>query len=323
MINILYCLDENYNHQLSVSLLSLLENIDEKLSIYIIHKSESNSNFLPEKIKYHRNIDTISVFKFFKNIENFPKLNKAHVSEATYYRLFINEYLPKEIDFLLYLDPDVFCTNNPIKYVYQLINEMENKDFDIAAYPEILRKSDSEKLFQKLNMSNNEYFNAGVMLINFKNWLEKGINQKLVNLIDDLSEDIQFWDQDILNSFFDGKYLKLPKSYNYVVNLFYNCDEERKFDLENICKENVFVHFAGSHKPWTPVGILSKTAEIYQDIYRKLYKQKYHLIHKWKVNSLKTFKHAFIDGKLSELKYPLSFTSIFFKTLIFNKHRNI
>ena len=35
-------------------------------------------------------------------------------------------------------------------------------------------------------MSNNEYFNAGVMLINFKNWLEKGINQKLVNLIDDL-----------------------------------------------------------------------------------------------------------------------------------------
>ena len=172
-------------------------------------------------------------------------------------------------------------------------------------------------------MSNNEYFNAGVMLINFKNWLEKGINQKLVNLIDDLSEDIQFWDQDILNSFFDGKYLKLPKSYNYVVNLFYNCDEERKFDLENICKENVFVHFAGSHKPWTPVGILSKTAEIYQDIYRKLYKQKYHLIHKWKVNSLKTFKHAFIDGKLSELKYPLSFTSIFFKTLIFNKNRNI
>ena len=69
-------------------------------------------------------------------------------------------------------------------------------------------------------MSNNEYFNAGVMLINFKNWLEKGINKKLVNLIDDLSQDIQFWDQDILNSYFDGKYLKLPKSYNYVVNLF-------------------------------------------------------------------------------------------------------
>ena len=104
MLSFIYCLDENYNHQLSVSLLSLLENIDEKLSIYIIHKSESNSNFLPEKIKCHRNIDTISVFKFFKNIENFPKLNKAHVSEATYYRLFINEYLPKEIDFLLFLD---------------------------------------------------------------------------------------------------------------------------------------------------------------------------------------------------------------------------
>ena len=30
----------------------------------------------------------------------------------------------------------------------------------ILAYPEILRKTDSEKLFQTLNMSNNEYFNA-------------------------------------------------------------------------------------------------------------------------------------------------------------------
>lgn len=319
MINILYCLDENYNYQLSVSLLSLLEQTDEKLSIYIIHKSESDSNFLPEKIKHHQNIDTISVFKFFKNIENFPKLEKAHVSEATYYRLFINEYLPKEIDFLLYLDPDVICTNNPIEYVNQLTNEMENNNFDIAAYPEILRKTDSEKLFQTLNMSNNEYFNAGVMLINYKNWLEKGINQKLVNLIDDLYEDIQFWDQDILNSYFDGRYLKLTKSYNYVLNLFYNCDNERKFNLENICKQSIFVHFAGSHKPWTPVGILSQTAEIYQSIYRKLYRQKYHITHKWKVNSLKIFKQSFIDGKLSELKYPLSFTLIFFKTLIFNK----
>ena len=60
-----------------------------------------------------------------------------------------------------------------------------------------------------------------------------------------------------------------------------------------------------------------------KDIYRKLYKQKYHLIHKWKVNSLKTFIQSFIDGKLSELKYPFSFTLIFFKTLIFYKYRNI
>ena len=62
--------------------------------------------------------------------------------------------------FYSYLDPDVICTNNPIEYVNQLTNEMENNNFDIAAYPEILRKTDSEKLFQTLNMSNNEYFNA-------------------------------------------------------------------------------------------------------------------------------------------------------------------
>ena len=52
-------------------------------------------------------------------------------------------------------------------------------------------------------MQSNNYFNAGVMIINYKQWIDKNwksvtyeikINKKTLN----------FWDQDILNMFFDA-----------------------------------------------------------------------------------------------------------------------
>ena len=47
MLNILYCLDENYNVQASNSIYSILENTKDKINVYIIHKNpESFQSFL-------------------------------------------------------------------------------------------------------------------------------------------------------------------------------------------------------------------------------------------------------------------------------------
>ena len=53
-----------------------------------------------------------------------------HISEATYYRLFIEQHLPNDIDEILYIDPDVVCLNNnhiyehPYEYMaYKIANE--------------------------------------------------------------------------------------------------------------------------------------------------------------------------------------------------------
>ena len=39
----------------------------------------------------------------------FPNVHGSHVSDATYYRLFIDDYLPSEIEYILYVDADIVC----------------------------------------------------------------------------------------------------------------------------------------------------------------------------------------------------------------------
>ena len=41
--------------------------------------------------------------------------------QATYYRLFIEDYLPSEIDNFLYLDADIICCNDPIPIMDEII----------------------------------------------------------------------------------------------------------------------------------------------------------------------------------------------------------
>ena len=45
MLNFLYCFDNGYNIQAQCSIYSLLENVDEKINIFIIHKNKNDSNY--------------------------------------------------------------------------------------------------------------------------------------------------------------------------------------------------------------------------------------------------------------------------------------
>ena len=74
-------------------MISLLDKINSKVNIFIIHKSKNNKQFLPNKIINHKYLNNLVVYKFEKEINNYPNLYNAHVSEATYYRLFCHEYL--------------------------------------------------------------------------------------------------------------------------------------------------------------------------------------------------------------------------------------
>ena len=315
MINFLYCLDENYNHQLSVSLYSLLQNINQPISVFIIHKTYSDPSFIPKKVLNHVNLGSIHIFKFNKDVKSFPNLQDSHVSEATYYRLFMDDYLPEDISSIVYLDADVVCINNPINKVNETFEQMSKNKKTIGVKTEIVKDEQSLELFNNLNMKNDNYFNAGVMFIDLKMWKDDRADVLLRELLNELYDKVRFWDQDILNSFFDGRYYECPETLNKVLNLFYNCDLDRGYTTKKLKEENIFIHYAGSHKPWTPTGILSVTSEFYQELFRKLFNKKYHLTHKWKVNSIKTIYKSFGDKTYLNLNYKKIFFLIFFQSL--------
>ena len=206
MFNFLYCFDSNYNIPGSCSIYSLLENVSEKINIYIMHKDFDNASEFSDKIKNHKMLNKLTVKKVDLNKYEFPNIDGTHISEATYYRLFLEDYLDDEIDSITYLDCDVFCINNPLDLITKNIENMKIIDSTIAVSSE---PSLSDHGIKNLNMKTNMYFNAGVMVIDLKKWKKENLKNKFIKILNDLNEKLLFWDQDILNLSFDGDYSEL------------------------------------------------------------------------------------------------------------------
>ena len=73
-INILYCFDENYNLQALTSMNSLLDEVSEKVDIYIIHNNPDSFNSLSNNIESHKKLEVLLLRSLKRNL-NFPKLN--------------------------------------------------------------------------------------------------------------------------------------------------------------------------------------------------------------------------------------------------------
>ena len=320
MNNFLYCFDNNYNLQAFSSMLSLLESVDQKINIYIIHKEERDSKFVPKKISNHKLLNKLEIYKFNKLKTHLPNLLDTHVSEATYYRLFLQDYLSKEIKFVTYLDADIICVNNPLAQINDSINKMKLNNFTIASKTEDPQSSHNNST--RLSLKSMKYLNAGVMIIDVQSWIDKNLKVKFIKIIEAKQEKLNLWDQDVLNIFFDGDYLELDKKLNYIVDLanyiytiLASDLHHLKLSYSEVVKDNIFIHFAGSHKPWALDGIACNLSEIYQKYFRKANKLKYHIVHKTKKKSVHYFLKYLLKGSYFSLKYPISFMFIFLISL--------
>ena len=108
-INFLYCFDTNYNTQAFTSMISLLNNTSRKINIYVIHNEDNFKSKVPIQILKHKNLVLFESYKFKDYKYDFPNIKNVHISVATYFRLFIKNYLPKKEKFFVFLDPDVVC----------------------------------------------------------------------------------------------------------------------------------------------------------------------------------------------------------------------
>ena len=97
---------------------------------------------------------------------------------------------------------------------------------------------------------------------------------------------IIYWDQDIMNLHFDGNYLEIPRSMNYTPADGVTMSEEKTY----------FHHYAGSKKPWYFENVFNDISEYYQQAYKNLFNNKFHVTIKFK-------KHE-VGPLLSNLKSP-------------------
>ena len=67
-------------------------------------------------------------------------------------------------------------------------------------------------MFDTLALTGEKYFNAGLIIVDYKEWLKNNTGEKLI--FDDKNyNNIKYWDQDVMNIYFDGKYAEYPKNY--------------------------------------------------------------------------------------------------------------
>ena len=260
MNNFVYAADQNYNKQLFYSINSLLENTNTDTNLHIIHKQpDTFKNFKLYLEKNFLNF-SLNLYNFnFSNIE-FPNIENKHVSEATYYRLFIEKIIPKDIENYIYLDADIIAINNFDPYVDEIMSTLRTSDLVVACRTEYNKNKKNNDYFENLDMSSSRYFNAGVMFVDHKKWIERKIGDSLLQKLVEMKEKINYWDQDILNSYFDGKYIELSQAINYPVNL------RLPVPVKDIERETLLIHYQSNNKPWNIRGCFNKGSSFYQDV---------------------------------------------------------
>ena len=216
--------------------------------------------------------------------------------------------IKEDLDCLIYLDCDILCLNNPEYILKETITKLENSSFAIAASTEYVYTSETSELFNRLNLSSNNYFNAGVIVINYRLWKSQGLKQKLLNAMDEIYEKVNFWDQDILNYVIDGNYLSISNNLNFSVPV---SKESSNIDLRSV----IFLHFAGSNKPWSIEGILQSISSEFHKNYFSLFSSPYFVVINYRKKALFDLIKNLINLKILKLQKPFKFIIEVFKAL--------
>ena len=281
---------------------------NSELNIYILHKEPETFNDYKDKLKKFENINKIEIYKFNKDLSHFPNLNKKHVSEATYYRLFISEFLPENLKKIIYVDSDVLCINNPEVDFENTFEDLDKFSKTIAVYPEIIKESKDHDLFSNLELQYDKYFNAGVMFINFEKWVNEVNPPDILNLVELYREKIIFWDQDILNKYFDGNFLEINNNLNFSI--------QSSIPVDSFINYAKLIHYAGNHKPWNIEAGCEDSSTIFFDLYQELNLGYYFFTRKSR--RIKTFVSIMSDIfslKLFKTKYPMKYMIEALKTM--------
>ena len=180
-----------------------------------------------------------------------PKLGevKLHITQATYYRLFLTEILPADIEKVLYLDGDIVVTGS--------LSELWNTNLDDCAVGGVADMSEAIQEYSRLGYpSDYGYFNAGVLLISLRYWRENEIVDTFRKIMVETPERIKFHDQDVLNiSFFNSK-KQLSLKYNVQNGFLYkkefwqiDCQKYEQSVMEAV-RQPVIIHYSARIKPW-------------------------------------------------------------------------
>lgn len=232
-----------YLQNACVTIISLLENNKNlNFKIYIIYEGLDTNDLQLMKdmvLKYKCELSfTLVDDDMFDNV-----ITKGRQTRVIYFRLAIPKLINEDRVFSIDVD---LVVNDSIENYY-------NQDFD----DNYLVGVEDWKLFDRheiLKMDqDSKYFNNGATLLNLKKIINDNLYDKYMQSINTMHE-LQFLDQDIINSVVNGKWKKAPLKYNvissYLRDSFLKNEYFAQNDIVEAYNNPVIIHYTGGRKPW-------------------------------------------------------------------------
>ena len=229
--------DNAYAQHLGVMIISLLKNKARTtmISIYILDGGISEQN----------RIKLLSISKKYSFMMAFIKIDpheykyvkiSDYISQASYYRILIPNFIPHEVNKILYLDCDIIVKKD--------LSDMWNTD--ISNYYLAAVENQYPTDYKSLGLlKSDDYFNAGVMLVNIESWRNMNVTRQCFEFLKKYPEAIRFWDQDVLNAVIKGLWYHLPSTYNFESSRI-----TFKHSKPNQKTPHIIHFFDKHHRPW-------------------------------------------------------------------------
>lgn len=247
-LNLLVTLDERYLPHLNVMLFSLLRaNPGYRFDVYVLHTA------IPEKA-FGATEETLGERGRLLPLKvNDPRLDGAPTSgrypREIYYRIFAAKYLPRDLERVLYLDPDLIV-NGSVLPLYE--TDMREYYFAAASHiGEILRVFNSFRLDMD---EGGPYVNSGVMLMNLELLRREQDIDEVFRFISLYKSRLMLPDQDIISGLYGSRIYALDAfRYNMTEKLFRRHSlTEKELTLDWVRRNAVIIHYCGRNKPWKP-----------------------------------------------------------------------
>lgn len=257
-LNIAFASDENYVPYMSIALISLLENNSDnfgKINVHILDSGitqDSKEQLIKITYTYNCEISFIEI----NDIESRIGLKiHSNMSLSTYSRLFLPLLLPEDMEKIIYLDSDSIVEGS-----FKELWDMNIDNFSTSGVLDIVPKYYRESI--GLN-ENDNYINAGFLLINLKKWRDNNIGAKFIDFIKKYNGKVPHNDQGIINGVLKDSILIINPKYN-MLSIFYEIEYNKLiklFKLKNYydgeivlndMKNPVFIHLAPGFygRPW-------------------------------------------------------------------------
>lgn len=233
--------DNNYALPAGVTISSVIKNTPNyNLHFHLFIDKVSQSNINKFKQLSSDRI-TITLYTINSNFIINPKTLILHITTiSTCIRFIIPDVLFSITDRVIYLDSDTICLQSLEK-----LTKYSIKNYIAGVIPDSLDMQREIKTMYQINAE--QYFNAGVLLINTKRWHEEKISQKAFDLINN-GKIYKYADQDVLNILLESRTLLLPVKFNTKIKIAVDAHQEKE-----IKPYTVILHYISQNKPWFKV----------------------------------------------------------------------